>query len=94
MVDLSKYDKKSIGKLFDLAVYQKTPRRWLRKGAKDAIAYNTNVFQVANPFYLPVVVEELKARMYYPHVVLLFPFGSTTTYVKAKEVEQAVKLGR
>ena len=47
MVDLSKFDKKAIGKLFDLAVLPKnTTETDVRKGAKDAIAYNTNILQV------------------------------------------------
>ncbi len=94
MVDLSKFDKKAIGKLFDLAVLPKnTTETDVRKGAKDAIAYNTNILQVSSPFWLPVVVEELKGTTVRPSSCIAFPFGSTTTLVKTAETEQAVKLG-
>lgn len=94
MVDFSKLDKKALGKMFDLAVLPKnTTEANVRSGAKDAIAYNTNVFQVSSPFWLPVVVEELKGTDVLPSCCIAFPFGSTTTYVKAKEAEQAVELG-
>jgi deoxyribose-phosphate aldolase len=94
MVDLSKMDKKSIGKCFDLACLPKnTTEEVVRAGAKDAIAYNTNVFQVSSPFWLPVVLEELKGTDIKPSCCIAFPFGSTTAYAKAKETEQAVELG-
>ena len=94
MVDLSKMDKKSIGKCFDLACLPKnTTEAVVRAGAKDAIAYNTNVFQVSSPFWLPVVLEELQGTDVKPSCCIAFPFGSTTAYAKAKETEQAVEMG-
>ncbi|MFZ5975967.1 MAG: deoxyribose-phosphate aldolase [Bacillota bacterium] len=94
MVDLSKLDKKSIGKCFDLACLPKnTTEAVVRAGAKDAIAYNTNVFQVSSPFWLPVVLEELEGTDIKPSCCIAFPFGSTTPYAKAKETEQAVQMG-
>ena len=94
MVDLSKLDKKSIGKCFDLACLPKnTTEADVRSGIKDAIAYNTNVFQVSSPYWLPIVVEELKGTTVMPSCCIGFPFGSTTTYAKAKEAEEAVKIG-
>lgn len=94
MVDLSKLDKKSIGKCFDLACLPKnTTEKVVRAGAKDAIAYNTNVFQVSSPFWLSVVLEELAGTDIKPSCCIAFPFGSTTAYAKAKETEQAVQMG-
>jgi deoxyribose-phosphate aldolase len=94
MVDLSKYDKKSIGKLFDLAVLPKnTTEADVRNGAENAIAYNTNVCQVSSPFWLPVVVDALKGSDVMPSCCIAFPFGSTTALAKALETEEAVKLG-
>jgi len=94
MVDLSKLDKKSIGKCFDLACLPKnTTEAVVRAGAKDAIAYNTNVFQVSSPFWLPIVLEELAGTDIKPSCCIAFPFGSTTAYAKAKETEQAVEMG-
>ncbi len=94
MIDLSKMDKKSIGKCFDLACLPKnTTEAVVRSGAKDAIAYNTNVFQVSSPFWLPVVLEELQGTDVKPSCCIGFPFGSTTAFAKAKETEEAVKLG-
>lgn len=94
MIDFSKMDKKSLGKHFDLAVLSKqTTEVSIRKGAKDAIAYNTNVFQVSSPFWLPIAVEELKGTDVMPSCTIAFPFGTTSSYIKAKETEEAVKLG-
>jgi deoxyribose-phosphate aldolase len=94
MVDLSKMDKRAIGKLFDLAVLPKnTTEANVRKGAKDAIAYNCNVFQVSSPFWLPVACEELKGSDVLPSCCIAFPFGSTTAFIKARETEQAINLG-
>lgn len=94
MVDLSKVDKKSIGKCFDLACLPKnTTEAVVRAGAKDAVKYNTNVFQVSSPFWLPVVLEELEGTDVLPSCCIAFPFGSTTPYAKAKETEEAVQKG-
>lgn len=94
MADLSKMDKKSIGKLFELAVLPKNSKESdIRKGAKDAVAYNCNAYVVSSPFWLPVVLEELEGSDVLPCSCVAFPFGSTTSLVKSVEAEQAVKLG-
>lgn len=94
MADLSKFDKQSIGKLFELAVLPKnSAEEDIRKGARDAVAYNCLSYVVSSPFWLPVVLEELEGSDVLPCSCIAFPFGSTTSLVKAKETEQAVKMG-
>jgi len=94
MVDLAKMDKKSIGKLFELAVLPKNSSEAdIRKGARDAVNYNCGAYVVSSPYWLPIVCEELEGSDVLPSCTIAFPFGSTTSLVKAVETEQAVKLG-
>ncbi|MBQ9156504.1 MAG: deoxyribose-phosphate aldolase [Eubacterium sp.] len=94
MVDLSKMDKHSIGKCFDYSVLPKdTQEEAIRKGCREAIAYNCAAFYCSTPYYLPVVVEELEGSDVLPACGVSFPFGATTGLVKAFEAEQAYKLG-
>ncbi len=94
MVDLSKYTKENIGKLFDYSVLPKdTMEDGIRKGCKEAIAYNCAAFYTSSPFWLPVVVEELKGTDVLPACGVNFPFGTATPAIKAFEAEEAVKRG-
>jgi len=94
MVDLSKYDKKSIGKLFDYAVLPKTVQeKDIRDGCREAIKYNCASFYSSSPFWTPIIKEELAGTDIHIGTGIAFPFGSAPSKVKAYETEYAVKLG-
>ncbi|KNZ42858.1 deoxyribose-phosphate aldolase [Acetobacterium bakii] len=94
MVDLSKLDKKALGKCFDHSVLPKnTIEADIRSGCREAIAYNCAAFYSATPYWTPVVVEELKGTDIHIGTGLDFPFGASSAIVKAFETEQAVKAG-
>ncbi len=94
MVDLTKYDKKSIGKLFDLAVLPKNiTEDDVRKGAKDAVKYNCAAYYTNSYFWTPVVKEELAGSDVLIAAGIDFPWGVSPSIVKAFETEQAVKAG-
>ena len=58
MIDLSKYNKKTIGKLFDHSVLPKnTCEKDIREGCREAIKYNCAAFYSATPFWTPIVKE-------------------------------------
>lgn len=94
MVDLSKYKKDSIGKLFDYSVLPKnTDEKDIRQGCRDAVKYNCASFYASSPFWLPVMKEELNGSDVLPAAAINFPFGTSTPSVKAFEIEEAIKLG-
>lgn len=94
MVDLSKYDKRAAGKLFDYSVLPKyTQEEDIREGCRSAVRYNCASFYSASPYYTPVVVEELKDTGVLPATGIDFPFGISPTLVKAKETEIAIEGG-
>jgi len=94
MADLSKYDKKSIGKLFDYAVLPKTVQeKDIRDGCREAIKYNCASFYSSSPFWTPIIKEELAGTDIHIGTGIAFPFGSAPSKVKAYETEYAVKLG-
>jgi len=94
MVDLSKLDKKALGKCFDHSVLPKnTTEADIRSGCREAVAYNCAAFYSATPYWTPVVVEELAGTDIHIGTGLDFPFGASSAIVKAFETEQAVKAG-
>ena len=94
MIDLSQYDKRSIGKLFDFSILPKnTTEREIRKGCREAIRYNCAAFYSATPYWTPVVVEELKGSDVHIATGIDFPFGASPSIIKAFETEKAVALG-
>ncbi|MBC3900020.1 deoxyribose-phosphate aldolase [Acetobacterium malicum] len=94
MVDLSKLDKKALGKYFDHSVLPKnTTEADIRSGCREAVAYNCAAFYSATPFWTPIVAEELSGTDILIGTGLDFPFGASSAVVKAFETEQAVKAG-
>lgn len=94
MADLSRYNKSNIGKLFEPAVLPKNMTESdVRQGAREAAAYNCNAFVISSPYYLPVVLEELRGTDVLPCACIAFPFGATTSAVKTLETVQAVNMG-
>lgn len=93
-VDFTKINEKNIGKLFDPSILPKnTTAAEIRQGAKDAKKYNTQSFVVSSPYYLPIVVEELKGTDVHPCTCIGFPFGAQPGKAKAFETELGVKMG-
>jgi deoxyribose-phosphate aldolase len=94
MVDLSKMNKKDLGKCFDHSVLPKnTTEADIRSGCREAVAYNCAAFYSATPYWTPVVCEELAGTDLLVGTGLDFPFGASSAIVKAFETEQAVKAG-
>ncbi|MDO4287817.1 MAG: deoxyribose-phosphate aldolase [Eubacterium sp.] len=94
MVDLSKMDKWSLGKCFDHSVLPKnTTEADIRKGCREAKAYNCAAFYSASPYWTPVVKEELEGTDIHVATGLDFPFGASTAKMKGLETEEAVRLG-
>lgn len=94
MVDLSKYDKKALGKLFDQSVLPKnSDEAAIREGCKIAIQYNCAAFYSASPFWTPIVKEELAGTDVLVATGINFPFGASSPAVKAFETAEAVRLG-
>lgn len=94
MVDLSQYDKWSLGKLFDHSVLPKnTQEKDIREGCKEAVKYNCAAFYSASHFWTPIVREELEGTDILPASGIDFPFGASTSVVKAFETERAVAAG-
>ena len=93
MVDLSKYDQHSIGKLFDFSVLPKnTNEASIREGCRIAIKYNCASFYSSSPFWTPVVKEELAGSDVLVAAAINFPFGTSSPAVKAFETEEAIRL--
>ncbi|MDR1133091.1 MAG: deoxyribose-phosphate aldolase [Synergistaceae bacterium] len=94
MVDLSKLDKRALGKCFDHSVLPKnTTEDDIRKGCREAAAYNCAAFYSASPYWTPVVVEELAGSDVMPAAGIDFPFGASPGILKAHETEIAVASG-
>ncbi|NLT17287.1 MAG: deoxyribose-phosphate aldolase [Clostridiales bacterium] len=93
-VDLSKMDKKSLGKCFDHSVLPKnTQEKDIREGCREAVKYNCASFYSATIFWTPVVLEELEGSDVLPATGIDFPFGANPARLKAIEAEMAVKAG-
>ena len=94
MVDLSKLDQKSVGKLFDLSVLPKNSNeKDIREGCRTAVKYNCASFYSSSPFWTPIVKEELAGSDVLVAAAISFPFGSSSAAVKAFETEEAIRLG-
>jgi deoxyribose-phosphate aldolase len=94
MVDLSSLDKKGVGKLFDHSVLPKnTQEKDIREGCRQAIKYNCAAFYSASPYWTPVVKEELEETDLLIGAGIDFPFGTSTSKLKALETEYAVNMG-
>jgi deoxyribose-phosphate aldolase len=94
MVDLSQYDKWSLGKLFDYAILPKnTQEKNIREGCREAVKYNCAAFYSASYLWTPIVKEELAGTDILIGTGIAFAFGVVPSAVKAFETEQAVKAG-
>ena len=94
MVDLSKLYKRALGKCFDHSVLPKnTNEDDIRKGCREAVAYNCAAFYSASPYWTPVVVGELADSDVMPATGIDFPFGASPGILKAHETEIAVAAG-
>ena len=94
MVDLSQFDKWSIGKLFDHSVLPKnTQEKDIREGCREAVKYNCAAFYSASYFWTPIVKEELAGTDILIGTGIDFPFGASPSAVKAFETERAVEAG-
>lgn len=83
-----------VGKLFDYSVLPKnTTEAEIRKGCREAVQYNCAAFYSATPFWTPVVVEELRGTDVLVATGIDFPFGASSSVVKAFETEKAVEAG-
>ena len=94
MVDLSKFDQWTLGKLFDHSVLPKnTQEKDIREGCKEAVKYNCAAFYSASHFWTPLVLEELAGTDILIGTGIDFPFGASPAVVKAFETEHAVSAG-
>jgi deoxyribose-phosphate aldolase len=94
VIDLSKMDKKALGKVFDYAILPKNVQeKDIRQGCKQAVAYNCAAFYSSTPFWTPIVREELSGSDVRIATGIAFPFGAAPSKVKAFEAEYAVKAG-
>ena len=96
MIDLAKFDKKSLAKVFDYSVLPKdTTELAIRKGCALTRQFEFAAFYSSSAYWTPVIKEELAD---YPDIEIgtgiAFPFGSAPARVKAfepkKQSEQAV----
>jgi len=94
MVNLSEFNKKSLGKLFDYSVLPKyVQEKDIRLGCKKAIEYNCAAFYSSTTFWAPIIKEELSGTDILIGSAIDFPFGASTSKIKAFETEYAVKIG-
>lgn len=94
MIDCALLDRTMVGKLFDYSVLPKnTTEAEIRKGCREAVQYNCAAFYSATPFWTPVVVEELRGTDVLVATGIDFPFGASSSVVKAFETEKAVEAG-
>ena len=94
MVDLSQFDKWSLGKLFDYAILPKNSQeKNIREGCREAVKYNCAAFYSASYLWTPIVKEELAGTDILIGTGIGFAFGVVPSAVKAFETEQAVKAG-
>jgi deoxyribose-phosphate aldolase len=94
MVDLSQFDKWSLGKLFDYAILPKnTQEKNIREGCREAVKYNCAAFYSASYLWTPIVKEELAGTDILIATGIGFAFGAVPSAVKALETELAVKAG-
>ena len=95
MVDFKTLTKEQLAGMMDYSILPKyTQEKEIREGCALARKYNFAAFYSSSPYWTPIVAEELKG---YDHIEIgtgiAFPFGSAPAFVKALEVEEAVRLG-
>lgn len=94
MVDLSSMTPWELGKCFDQSVLPKdTTEAAIRSGCAEAVKYNCACFYSASSYWTPVVLEALAGSDVLPACAIGFPFGATTSRLKARETEEALELG-
>jgi deoxyribose-phosphate aldolase len=94
VIDLSTVTAWELGKCFDQSVLPKnSTEEEIRHGCREAREYNCAAFYSASSYWTPVVLEELDGSDVLPAAAIGFPFGSATSYAKAKEAEEAVARG-
>ena len=94
MINLAKLDRRSVGKLFDYSVLPKqTTEADIRKGCREAVAYNCAAFYSASPYWTPVIREELAGTDVLAATGIGFPWGAAPLGVKLLETEHALAAG-
>ena len=94
MIDLSRYNKKQLGKLFDYSVLPKnSTENDIRGACREAVRYNCAAFYTASPFWSEIVREELAGTDILVGTGIDFPFGVSPLRVKAAELEYAMEVG-
>lgn len=94
MIDLSQFDKKAIGKLFDYSILPKyVQEKDIREGCKKAVKYNCAAFYSSTSFWSPVIKDELIGSDVLIGSAIDFPFGASASKIKVFEVEHAIKAG-
>jgi len=95
MIDVKKLDKKSLAAMIDFSILPKeTTKEEIIEGCHQTCEYGFAAFYSSSSFWSPLIAEQLADR---PEIEvgagLAFPFGTQTPYLKAIEVEEAVKRG-
>ncbi|MDR1291159.1 MAG: deoxyribose-phosphate aldolase [Planctomycetaceae bacterium] len=94
MTNIFDLNKLEVGKYFDYSVLPKqSTEQEIRKACKEAVKYNCAAFYTASPYWSPVVREELQGSTVLTATGIDFPFGVSSSKLKALETEQAVSAG-
>jgi deoxyribose-phosphate aldolase len=94
MINLAKMDKRAVGKLFDYSILPKqSTEAEIRRGCREAVAYNCAAFYSASPYWTPVVKEELAGTDVLVATGIDFPWGVAPVPVKMLETEMALAAG-
>jgi deoxyribose-phosphate aldolase len=94
LIDLTTANARSLGQAFDHSVLAKdVTEQDIRSGAREAIQYNCAAFYASSPYWLPVIVEELKDSDVRPAVGIGFPGGSADWQTKVSETRSAIARG-
>jgi deoxyribose-phosphate aldolase len=94
MINLAKMDKRAVGKLFDYSILPKqSTEAEIRRGCREAVAYNCAAFYSASPYWTPVVKEELAGTDVLVATGIDFPWGVAPVPVKLLETEKALEAG-
>lgn len=93
-MDLRTINHNNVGKLFDYAVLPKnTQEKDIREGCRQAVKYNCAAFYSSSYYWTPVIREELAGTDILIGTGIDFPFGVSTSRLKALETEYAIKEG-
>jgi deoxyribose-phosphate aldolase len=94
MTNIFDLNKSEIGKYFDYSVLPKqSTEQEIRKACKEAVKYNCAAFYTASPYWSPIVREELHGTSVLVATGIDFPFGVSSSKLKALETEEAVAAG-